>query len=173
MVRRLLGQLWCHNQPQIGRGKHGAFCRSLKTDRSCFALFSRPRVGNPTRTVGFPTTDVSCDRDRDDHCGGIDGRANESGVLVDTCPGANEMTRDELKQHLSDMANGLSLMADCDAKDIAVAEVLTKLREALGHRTEIEFLVHCQSFDPHEALLRREHAARVRRVTGELPSRPS
>lgn len=87
--------------------------------------------------------------------------------------GQVNMTRDDLKQHLTNMANGLSLMADCDSKDIAVAEVLTKLREALGHRTEVEFLLHCQSFDPHEALLRRERAAHVRRVTGELPVRPS
>ncbi len=87
--------------------------------------------------------------------------------------GQADMTREELKQHLSDMANGLSIMADCDAKDIAAAEVLMKLREALAHRTEVEFLMHCRSFDPHEALLRRERAAQVRRVTGELPSRPS
>lgn len=83
------------------------------------------------------------------------------------------MTREELKQHLVDMANGLSLMADCDAKDIAAAEVLMKLRESLAQRTEVEFLLHCRSFDSHEALLRRERAAHVRRVTGELPSRAS
>lgn len=87
--------------------------------------------------------------------------------------GRGNMTREELKQHLADMANGLSIMADCDAKDIAAAEVLMKLRESLAHRTEAEFLLHCRSFDHHEALLRRERAAQVRRVTGELPGRPS
>ena len=87
--------------------------------------------------------------------------------------GREQMTRDELKQHLQNMANSLSLMADCDAKDIAAAEVLMKLRESLAHRTEVEFLLHCQSFDHHETLLRRERAAHVRRVTGDLPRQAS
>jgi len=83
------------------------------------------------------------------------------------------MTRDELKQHLMNMANGLSLMADSDVKDLAAAEALRALHDALASRTEVEFLAHCRTFDPHEALLRREHAAFVRRTTGQLPELPS
>ena len=62
------------------------------------------------------------------------------------------MTRDELKRHLEDFATGLTLMADCDAKDAAVAEMLRKIQEAL---------------------VRREVQARIRRTTGELAFKPT
>lgn len=78
------------------------------------------------------------------------------------------MTRDEMKQHLEDFATSLTLMADRDAKDLIVADVLVKLKEVLNFRAEADFLEHCQSFDPREALARRELQARIRRTTGDL-----
>ena len=81
------------------------------------------------------------------------------------------MTRDELKRHLEDFAMSLTLMTDCDAKDAAVAEMLRKIQEALSFRVETDLLDRCRTFDPQEALLNREVAARVRRTTGDLAFR--
>ena len=78
------------------------------------------------------------------------------------------MTRDELKNLLEDFATSLTLMADCYAKDAAVAEMLRKIQEALTFRVETDMAEQLRAFDPQEALLRREVAARIRRTTGDL-----
>jgi hypothetical protein len=78
------------------------------------------------------------------------------------------MTRDELKRNLEEFATGLTIMADRDAKDDAVAGLLRKVREALEFRVETDLLEHTRGFDPQRALLDRERAARIRRTTGEL-----
>src|SRR5829696_8170614 len=85
----------------------------------------------------------------------------------------SRMTRDELKQHLEDFATGLTLMADCDAKDAAVAEMLHKIQEALTFRVEMDMLDELRDFNPQEALVRREVEARIRRTTGELALKPT
>lgn len=85
----------------------------------------------------------------------------------------SRMTRDELKQHLEDFATGLTLMADCDAKDAAVAEMLRKIQEALTFRVEADLLEGLRDFDPQQALARREVQARIRRTTGELAFKPT
>jgi hypothetical protein len=85
----------------------------------------------------------------------------------------SRMTRDELKHHLEDFATSLTLMADCDAKDAAVAEMLRKIQEALTFRVEADMLEGLREFDPQQALVRREVQARIRRTTGELAFKPT
>ena len=82
------------------------------------------------------------------------------------------MTRSELKTHLLDLATSLSLMADRDAKDHAVADILQMLGDVLSFRTEREFAEHCRRFDSHEALARLDEESRARRKTGPLGPPP-
>ena len=82
------------------------------------------------------------------------------------------MTRSEITTILADFAGSLEMMADRDEKDAAVAAALRSLCDAIAHRTEQEFAVHCGGFDPREVLARLERESRMRRESGPLGRPP-